>query len=49
MVSTRTGGIDNTQGIDLDPVYRIGTPESHMYERAMSPLQCQEHLTILSV
>ena len=29
-----THGIDNTHGIDLDSWYRIGTPESHTYERA---------------
>ena len=40
MVLTRTHGIDidswyyNTNGIDLDSWYRIGTPESHTYERA---------------
>ena len=27
-------GIDNTHGIDLNSWYSIGTPESHMYERA---------------
>ena len=25
---------DNTHGIDLDSWYKIGTPESHTYERA---------------
>ena len=34
MVYTRTHGIDNTHGNDLDSWYRIGTPESQMYERA---------------
>ena len=27
-------GIDNTCGIDLNPWYQIGTPESHTYKRA---------------
>ena len=26
--------MDNTRGIDLGSWYRIGTPESHTYERA---------------
>ena len=34
MVYTRTNGINNTHGIDWDSWYRIGTPESHTYERA---------------
>ena len=34
MVLTKTHGIDNTHGIDLDSWYRIGTPESHTYMRA---------------
>ena len=34
MLYTWTHGIDNTNGIDLDSWYRIGTPESHTYERA---------------
>ena len=34
MVKTWTHGIINTNGIDLDSWYRIGTPESHMIERA---------------
>ena len=34
MVQIWTHGIDNTNGIELDSWYRIGTPESHMYERA---------------
>ena len=40
MVLTRTYGIDKTHGIenthgnDSDSWYRIGTPESHAYERA---------------
>ena len=34
MVKTWNHGIDNTNGIDLDSWYGIGTPESHMYERA---------------
>ena len=36
MVYTWTHGIDKTHGIDLDTWYSIGTPESHMYERAES-------------
>ena len=34
MVLTRTHGIDNTHDIELDSWYRIGTPDSHTYERA---------------
>ena len=34
MVWTWTHGIDNANAIELDSWYRIGTPESHMYERA---------------
>ena len=34
MVCIYTHGIDNTHGIDLDSWYRIGTTESHTYERA---------------
>ena len=34
LVNTWTLGIDNTNGIDLDSWYRIGTPESHTYKRA---------------
>ena len=34
MVLTKAHGVDNTHANDLDSWYRIGTPESHMYERA---------------
>ena len=34
MVLTWTQGVDNTNGIDLNAWYRIGTPESQTYPRA---------------
>ena len=34
IVMTWTQGIVNTNGIDFNSWYRIGTPESHIYERA---------------
>ena len=34
MVDTWTHGIANTNGIDLNSWYKIGTPESHTYKKA---------------
>ena len=34
MAWTKTYGIDNIHGIDLNSWYGIGTSESHTYERA---------------
>ena len=37
MVYTWTHGTDNTNGINLNSWYRIGTPESHTYKCCLKP------------